>query len=430
MTRKTSQVFIVYMFLSLSLWLVFVNNRGVQSALDSFLPSIRFESEQYEAISRHVSVEPVDTDIYFKLDESHKQPNTKVSDNSESLSKNGSSRHTALKSGETTVDQTDIDEKDDKSSERSCTETESDASSFYSDLELIKLIGTGAISYGFKARYKNRTVVAKIATDKDLYWSDIEIDFLHELKRPPTISNIPKQYFSIRSMPNPFFSGNQTYLKQLGISSSDIKELITKRRISVIVMDYRKGDRDPKDLNELRRLMKSLLETMQFAHSRNIMHCDFHNYNYIWDGEKVSFFDWNAAYFYEPNKVPINYKMAPHHIFPPEAQKNTSAVHTSVYAFDVYTIGKVMKRLLKDCCEIRSETIQKNLSQLKASNRTLNKEDSDLQDEVVAYELADWMMTPDPYKRPDTTKALAHSFFHKVTQGGDERKPTVLTHSK
>jgi len=290
------------------------------------------------------------------------------------------------------------------------TSSGSDALSFYNDLELIKKIGAGDVSYAFKARYKNKTVVAKIATDSDLYYSDLEIDFFRELKKPPSISNIPELYYSIRSMPNPFFAGNTTYLRNdLGISSGGAKSLITKRRISVIAMDLLKGKRESEDLNEVRRLMKSMLETMQFVHSRNIMHCDLHGNNYYWDGKKVHFFDWNAAFWYEPNNVPIHYNRAPKHLFPPEAQKNTSAVHTSVYAFDVYTIGRLMKMLLEDCCGITWKSLQKSRGKNISKAKT-----SALLDKALAYEMAEYMMIPNPYKRPDTTAALKHPFLKKL----------------
>jgi len=164
--------------------------------------------------------------------------------------------------------------------------------------------------------------------------------------------------------------------------------------------------------------MKSFLETIRFAHSRNVMHCDIHDENYLWDGTRVSFFDWNAAYFWDPNThIPIHYYRAPTHLFPPEAQKNTSAVHTSVHAFDVYTIGKLMKGILKESCGITSKTIKEKKKKSSASDSNHDKTHGRTKkdDSVLAYELANWMMIPDPYQRPDTTTALTHEFFSVTT---------------
>ena len=305
---------------------------------------------------------------------------------------------------------------------------------FRTDLQLIRLIGNGDVSYGFEARYENRTVIAKIASDNDLYYSDVEIDIFRELKAPPSIPNIPELHLAIRSMPNPFASINNnntdnsnTYLVQdLKLTKSDAKSLVMQQRVSVMVMDLFKNKREPEDLSELRRFMKSLLETMRFVHSRNIMHCDLHELNYFWDGEKAYLFDWNGAFKYAKDKVKIHYPRAPHHLFPPEAWDNVTAVHASVSAFDVYTIGMLLKRYLKSCCGMTLKKFKKNRSLLDANDleTILRNSSSDndqphanapllllLDETMVAYDLALYMMTTDPYKRPDTNAALQHYFF-------------------
>lgn len=262
----------------------------------------------------------------------------------------------------------------------------------FQEIELIKLLGGGDVNYAFTARYNNETVVAKIATDKCIFQMDWEIDIFHELNSPPSIPNIPKLKLAIRSIPNPFTDA--TYLEGLGLSSKVANRFILKRRISVMVMGHLQGRRQPKSIREIRRLMKSLLETIRFAHSRNIIHGDIHGQNYFWDGKRASIFDWNGAFRYEKDKNLIHYPNTAKHLYPPEAWDNKTAVHASVYAFDVYTIGKRLKKLLN-----------------KTGVRELKSEDTDRDDKLMALNLVEYLMTPDPYQRPDTNLALSHPFF-------------------
>ena len=278
---------------------------------------------------------------------------------------------------------------------------------FKENLQMEKLIGNGDVSFAFRANYKNRTVVAKIATDSDLYYSDIEIGIFRELNAAPRIPNIPQLQVAIRSMPNPF--GSVAHLvDNLGVEASEAKERVMKRRISVMVMEDLGENRSPKDLEEVQRLTKSMLETMEFVHSRNIMHCDLHSWNYHWDGTMVRLFDWNGGFFYEPNTVKILYPRTPKHLFPPEALADKKALHASVHAFDVYTIGRILKKLLKTCCGIDFEMLERE---------ALDKNSTGIRsvvDAAVAYELATLMTHEDPYMRPTTTQALQHLFFSRT----------------
>lgn len=277
---------------------------------------------------------------------------------------------------------------------------------FEENIELEKLIGNGDVSFAFRANYQNRTVVAKVATDSDLFYSDIEIGIFRELNAAPSIPNIPQLQVAIRSMPNPF--DNVPHLvENLGVKASEARELVMKRRISVMVMEDLGKSRLPKDLEEVQRLTKSMLETMEFVHSRNVMHCDLHKYNYHWDGSMVRLFDWNGGFFFHPN-LKIHYPRTPKHLFPPEALHNKQAVHTSVHAFDVYTIGNILKYLLKSCCGIDYEMIQREAL---VKNATKIRS---VVDAAAAYELATLMTHEDPYTRPTTTQALQHLFFQRT----------------
>ena len=288
---------------------------------------------------------------------------------------------------------------------------------FRDKLKLEKLIGNGDVSYGFGVKYQNKEMIAKVATDKDLFYSDIEIGIFEELNKPPSIPNIPQLQLAIRSMPNPFADNDAnttnpiSYLVGLGVDKKNAKKLVMKRRISVMVMEVLKGRRKPEDLEEVQRMMKSMLETMEFVHSRNIMHCDLHDGNYFWDGDKVYMFDWNGGFRYKPGKVKIHYPRTPKHLFPPEAKDDESAVHTSVYAFDMYSIGRIMKIKLKDCCGITFQNIQNTALEVETRKKS---RDATTLNGALAYELAAHMMHSDPYQRPNATEALQHVFFQRT----------------
>mmetsp|Transcript_17965 Transcript_17965/g.33290 ORF Transcript_17965/g.33290 Transcript_17965/m.33290 type:complete len:356 (-) Transcript_17965:115-1182(-) len=285
----------------------------------------------------------------------------------------------------------------------------------FQSIELIRLVGTGTVSWGFEARLDGKTVMAKVAADHFLYYSDIEIDAFRILKTSPSIPNIPEFHYSIRSMPNPF--KNRTYLQDdLGLSKSEAENLSEKRRVSVQVMDFvRSENRKPETLREVRTLLKSLLSALAFAHSRNVMHCDMHSRNYHFDGNMVSLFDWNGAFLYAKDQVLIHQPHAPTHLFPPEAWKNTSAVHASVSAFDVYSVGRLTKKLLKGCCGIlpvkSAEDSSTNTSTTThESGRRTNSSSYD-KEVALSLDLMELMLTADPYQRPNTTQLLNHPFF-------------------
>ena len=135
-------------------------------------------------------------------------------------------------------------------------------------------------------------------------------------------------------------------------------------------------------------------------------------------------FDWNGAFFFRPN-LPIRYPRTPEHLFPPEAWDNKSAVHASVSSFDVYTIGLLLKRLLKRCCNISHRYFETNhtnttniiepVAAAEAGNTDRDNDNNSNNmlddDEILAYNLASYMMTANPFERPDTNQALKHPFF-------------------
>ncbi|KAL3942242.1 MAG: hypothetical protein SGARI_000333 [Bacillariaceae sp.] len=273
----------------------------------------------------------------------------------------------------------------------------SSSKSAFHDLQLKHLAGKGFVSWGFEALLHNETVIAKVTTDKFIFYSDIEMDIFGILNAPPTIPNIPKLQLAIRSMPNPFL--NSTYLKNdLGVNRNDTKKMIKERRVSVMAMKFLTGSRKATTLPEFRVFLQSLLETLAFVHSRNIIHCDLHSNNIHFDGKRVSLFDWNGAFVFEPDTVQIHQKYAPKHLFPPEAWYNESAVHATVSAFDIYTVGLLIKDALKKYWSGGEKDTDRTLA-----NR------GDVLDWLV--DLAKQALKHDPYKRPDANKLLTHKFF-------------------
>lgn len=188
-------------------------------------------------------------------------------------------------------------------------------------------------------------------------------------------------------MKNPFQKSKRYLREDLGLSTTNADVLVSKRRISVIAMDFLSSKHAlPTTLSDLCRYIRSLLETLEFAHARNVMHLDLHAGNVFWDGEMVPLFDWNAARIYDPN-VPQRIGNR----IPTEAQVDEAATHASVSAFDIYTVGLLLKsRILKHWSHH-------------------NDDDTGME---VAHRLADHMMTVDPLSRPNATQLLRHAFFY------------------
>lgn len=261
---------------------------------------------------------------------------------------------------------------------------------FEDDVELIGAKGEGTVSIGFKARIKghNGSYVAKITGDDYLHWSDTEIEMLEILSAPPTIPNIPKLEFAIKSMPNPFHSRKHLE-RTLHLSHESTKWLLKRKNISVIVMEYlsQRRHRLPSSVPEIRTFLRSLLSTFSFAHSRNVMMCDLHPENIYFDGQTVKLFDWNAGFIYKPNSVKMHYDQEPEHLMPPEAWNNESAVHATVSGFDVWTTGLLLQEILEEVDAAEDPSY------------------------ALLQDIMNVMLTKDPYQRPDANELLQHAFL-------------------
>lgn len=263
------------------------------------------------------------------------------------------------------------------------------------DIELITMKGQGTVSVGFQARIQglDGLYIVKITGDHLTHYSDTEIYMYGILNAPPTIPNIPKLEFAINSMPNPFDS--RAYLEDiLHVDHITAKWMVRQTKISVMVMEYLDNHRLPTTIGEIRIFLRSLLFTLSFAHSRNVMMCDLYKDNVYFDGTTVKIFDWNAGFIYKPNSVKMHYHTEPSFLMPPEAWNNDSAVHATVSGFDVWSTGLLLRKLLENA---------------------VDDDSVDNGSYALANGIMKVMLTEDPYQRPDTNKLLQHPFLQDTT---------------
>ena len=279
------------------------------------------------------------------------------------------------------------------------------------DIEWVSLKGVGTVSMGFLVRIPKLNndfqYVAKIAGDKELHYSTTEIEMMKILNHPPTIPSIPTLLLAVKSMPNPFATWDFDRLTDdLGCSPDHARWLKRQHNISIQVQPLLQHTQTPNadNLPELARFTRSLLQALQFAHSRNVMHCDLHSRNLFYDNSTgiVYLFDWNAAFLYKPNAVYIHYDDEPKHLMPPEAQGNPNATHATVSAFDVWSCGRMLSKRL--CGHTSCPALDKSSSSSSGSSMLRQ-----------AYDLAALMKTDDPYQRPDTAALLRHPFLQLDT---------------
>lgn len=148
----------------------------------------------------------------------------------------------------------------------------------------------------------------------------------------------------------------------------------------------------PTKIHDIRVFMRSLLYTLQFAHSRNVMNRDLWAGNIYFDGKMVKLFDWDDGAIYIPNTVKLRVSRTEMKN-PPEGWKNSSALHTKVSSYDIWNVGIVLRELL----------IDRNKSSAK-----------DHVDDATASMVLDFLnaaLTSDPYKRPDASELLGHPFL-------------------
>ena len=254
--------------------------------------------------------------------------------------------------------------------------------------------------------------------------TDTEAQMMTILNTPPTIPNIPKVEMYIPTTTNPF--QNRTYLeKTLRVPRHQSKWLSRLDTISVIVsptiilsfltslvelllilsvpplllylkvLEYLPVDRlhyFPRTIQEVKVFLRSLLQVLQFAHSRDVMNRDLYPGNVYFDGTLVKLFDWDDGAVYKPNSVKLRVSRT-HLKNPPEGWNNASALHPTVSGYDIWNVGIIMRNLWSHI-EVPSDKAQVSL----------------LKDFVKTA------LTEDPYKRPDASELLNHPFLAENTK--------------
>lgn len=192
---------------------------------------------------------------------------------------------------------------------------------------------------------------------------------------------------------------NDVFTK-LNCSTWDIKDLEAKTIVSFQISSLLPGTKsipDSTDLNNLARFMRSLLETLDFAHSRNIMNLDLAEQNVLFDATTGTTYlpDWNDATFFAPNLTMTTYRGQQ----TPEAQEIDLPVHATVSSVDVYDAGLLLKRRLcrhtNDCHEPPKTTEDRQVR--------------------LAYDLMLRLLTEDPFERPTAGDLLNHAFLQNAT---------------
>lgn len=132
------------------------------------------------------------------------------------------------------------------------------------------------------------------------------------------------------------------------------------------------------------------------------MHCDLHSGNIHFDGQTVTLFDWNGGFVYKPGKVFFHLPRAPQHLFPPEGQDDKSAVHATVSGADIWAVGLIVNKFLKNTVVDKNGTISKAF-------RGQEEEIASLAD------MKELMMTEDPFQRPHANQLLGHAFLKSTS---------------
>mmetsp|Transcript_26132 Transcript_26132/g.47186 ORF Transcript_26132/g.47186 Transcript_26132/m.47186 type:complete len:333 (+) Transcript_26132:203-1201(+) len=264
----------------------------------------------------------------------------------------------------------------------------------FEDIQFLRFLDSGAGKLGFKAKIRGRRTLfaAKIAGDRHL--TDTEAQMMQILNTPPTIPNIPKVELYIPSIPNPFT--NRTYFeKTLRLPRHLSEWLASLDTISVMVMEYLYIDTVhflPRTFKEVRVFLRSLLQALQFAHSRNVMNRDLYLGNVYFDGTVVKLFDWDDGAIYKPNAVKIRVSRT-RLKNPPEGWNNASALHPTISGYDVWNVGIIMRKLWPS---VETPNDEKQVLLLK--------------------DFVEAALTEDPYKRPDASELLRHPFLADKTQ--------------
>ena len=245
--------------------------------------------------------------------------------------------------------------------------------------------------------------VLKIAGEETLFYTHMEIKAFGIMNQPPTVPNIPKLAWSAEVTRNPYatweYDDFEEYFKPRGLSIEDIKWLKNQIEISVEIVENvpHTGLPNKSDLPELSRFMSSLLRALSFAHSHFITNNDIAKRNVRYDKETGTtyLFDWSDMRIYEPHgKTYLNPFVS---MEPPEARDIDLPVHVTVSAFDVYSAGVMLNKILCGHTECDNDA-----AVLKSDKNNMLWQ---------AHDLANKLMTQDPFERPSAEDMLNHEFL-------------------
>jgi len=184
----------------------------------------------------------------------------------------------------------------------------------------------------------------------------------------------------------------ENLLKNAWYLRSVAKALAETETVCVVVMELMKNGGMPQNMEDLRAYMQTLLQTLDFAHSRSVINGDLNTDNVYFDGKGAKLFDWNEGSYYEPDTVPLQYNgvRMPPEGFDKNGKVSTTAIYPTVSSFDIWSVWKLL-----------TNVVQLN------KNRVIAEDPS----YALLMNMKDSMFTEDPFKRPHATELLQHEFF-------------------
>ena len=175
------------------------------------------------------------------------------------------------------------------------------------ELEFIKIVGHGNFSHVYEGKYKNKKVAIKVIERGNEYSINTEIEILQELSNTSHITNL----LHVFNDPQPILVFD--YVNSIYINSF----------FGII------------KLNELKYLLKSVLEALNVAHNKGIVHRDVKLQNILVENgfKNIVLIDWGSGAFVSDS---LNSKAGSRSIRPPEMLLGYRGYGTKC---DIWAIG-------------------------------------------------------------------------------------------